>query len=451
MYKKLTAYLLCAALIFPLCLFAVFAAGPAVIEVGRAKAAPGDKIVIPVTIDSNPGIAGFKIKIGYDQTRLKTENQSSVAKGTALGGLSYIGVSEATVKDNPFTVLWYGPWNDSSNGIILNLTFTVLENAPAGEAYVEAVCEQNDAVSSSGAKISVTVKNGGITIIRSGSEAEPAENPPEQKKPAVSYDPDPPQAGNDNKDKEEANKEEANKEEANKEEGNKEEAKEGQGGQKTESFGEHINKLYKTAGNKIKFSDVSEKDWFFEAVFFVSSRSLFLGTGNNIFMPKGTMTRGMFLTVLARLDGEDLNKYKISPYSDTDIDQWYGPSVAWAAGAKIIDAGILSNRKTGEFGPGDPITREEMAVIFANFIKYKNLQIKTGETEKTEKTEKTQEFADIEKAGAWAREAVREMRRFGIIGGIGNNLYNPKGEATRAEVAQIFKNLIFAAADPEIK
>ena len=438
MKTKLTACLLFSALFISIIsVFSVFSISvraaevSAGVTVAQVSANPGENAVIPITLETNPGMAAFKIKVEYDSSRLKIENQSYVAKGTALGNLSYMGVNESTAKNNPFTILWYGSWNDSSTGVLINVTFTVLENAPAGEAFVKVICDPGDAVQSSGAKVSVSAQNAGVTVVsqqpepeNTGTKPTTPSTPSNPSNPGsnIIYIPENvPQTTTEQKQEEQKQDQEQEKQEK----------------QNPENFTERINKLYNNAGTKIKFSDVPEKEWFFEAVSFVSSRALFIGVGDGLFMPKGTMTRGMFLTVLARLDGADLSKYKVSPYSDTDIKLWYGQSVAWAAEAKIIDSGILSGCEPGTFLPGSEVKREEMAAMFANYIKYKNLPLKAG---------KTPEFADIGEASAWAREPINAMRSLGIINGIGDNLYNPKGAASRAEVAQIFKNLIYAIA-----
>ncbi len=48
------------------------------------------------------------------------------------------------------------------------------------------------------------------------------------------------------------------------------------------------------------FHDVSSRDWYYGAVDFVVSKGLFQGSSSTSFSPGGTMTRGMFVTVLGR-------------------------------------------------------------------------------------------------------------------------------------------------------
>ena len=433
-----------------------------------SDAEPGDAADIQLTLESNPGIAGLKLRIEYDETRLNT---SAVTNGTALSGLSYIGSEQS----GALTALWYGASNAGGTGLLLNIRFTVRNGAAAGEAYVNVICETRDSVNSSGSAVPLSVTNGSITV--KGSAQNPS-GPTEQ--------PDPAEEPGDSEPKTETGTEivyvnpslipQIIKETAGTQNvftiysaGQETETKAGtphenSGGAVPESlvvyhindetgaltpvaksvydarrnimeFAGVVGEMYTIAPNSVKFDDVTQTDWFFGAVSFAASRGLFLGEGNNLFAPRGTMTRGMFLTVLARLDGVDLSSYTTSPYTDTEIGAWYGPAVAWAADFGVIDAGILEDCTPGTFMPGEPVTREQMAVIFANYIKSAKLALQS---------ETLPVFADIEQASPWARGAVGEMRNLAVINGIGENLYNPRGTASRAEVAQIFTNLVNA-------
>ena len=51
------------------------------------------------------------------------------------------------------------------------------------------------------------------------------------------------------------------------------------------------------------FTDVSPKDWYYEAVEYAVENKLFSGTSSTEFSPETPMDRGMFVTVLGRLAG----------------------------------------------------------------------------------------------------------------------------------------------------
>lgn len=75
------------------------------------------------------------------------------------------------------------------------------------------------------------------------------------------------------------------------------------------------------------------------------------GVGGGLFQPDGTLTRAMFVTMLAGLSGVDEADYPGSTFSDVSVGQWYAPSVAWAA-----SGGIVSGTGDGRFEPNRNIT-----------------------------------------------------------------------------------------------
>lgn len=178
----------------------------------------------------------------------------------------------------------------------------------------------------------------------------------------------------------------------------------------------------------ISFDDVAPNAWYKNSVDFVTSRELFTGIDKQIFGADGTMTRAMFVTVLSRLDGNDLSNYTSSQFIDIDINSWYGKSVVWAS-----DKGIVKGYDSSHFGPNDSITREQMAVMFDNYIKYKNITI-----EGVKKTD----FNDSDNISKWAKSSVEKMYSYGLINGVGNNKFEPQRIADRASVATIFMNFI---------
>jgi hypothetical protein len=362
--------------------------------------------------------------------------------------------------------------DNKTAGVLINIKFTVSAHAKAGDAHVRITVETRDAIDDTGKPVSVSITNGSVRITRDGEPAESGSHEPETGKQDNQDDKDteiieiPPDVVPDNskevtgerpgfiiagdesgKDEKTASVPYTKKENETPQNlvayhvspsGETTPVPVSSYNEETEAmeFNGIPGELYVIAPGKIvSFADVLVTDWFYGAVSFVTARRLFEGVGGGSFAPRNTMTRAMFVTVLARLDGVKLTDYKTPPYTDTAIDTWYGPAVAWAADLKIINAGILSGCEPGTFKPGDNITREQMAVIFANYIKIKKLSLK--ET-------KTAEFSDIGQASQWARSAIGSMRNLAVINGVGDNLYNPKGVASRAEVAQIFTNLINA-------
>ena len=184
---------------------------------------------------------------------------------------------------------------------------------------------------------------------------------------------------------------------------------------------------YVAINNAKNFNDLKDH-WASDFISFVSARELFMGISKNDFAPNQEMSRAMFVTVLARL--ADVKESTVtSNFIDVSQDTWYKDSINWAATEKII-SGVSEN----EFAPNAPVTREQMAVILNNFINYSNINLNTNDTHEN--------FVDFEAISPWARESVKNIQNTGIILGHENKEFAPKENATRADCATIFVNLI---------
>ena len=84
-----------------------------------------------------------------------------------------------------------------------------------------------------------------------------------------------------------------------------------------------------------KFKDVNKNAWYHEAVDYAVSNSLFSGTSNNTFEPNAAMTRAMLVTVLWRYAGSP--KEGTNNFIDISNGQWYTDAVAWAAKNEIVN------------------------------------------------------------------------------------------------------------------
>lgn len=83
------------------------------------------------------------------------------------------------------------------------------------------------------------------------------------------------------------------------------------------------------------FKDVKETDWFYEAVKFVVENKLMIGTSYDKFEPEMPVTRGMLVTVLHRLENEPVSVK--SSFSDISEGEYYSDAVAWAQQSGIIN------------------------------------------------------------------------------------------------------------------
>ena len=172
------------------------------------------------------------------------------------------------------------------------------------------------------------------------------------------------------------------------------------------------------------FNDIKEGDWYYSAIQYVSQNGLMLGTGGNTFSPQLTTNRGMIATILYRLNGSD--ETFESTFKDVIPGAYYTNAVAWAQ-----EKGIIAGYGNGMFGPEDSITREQMATILWRYAGSPAADITI-----------LSDFIDMGEISDYAKNALAWANQMGIINGKGNGILDPKGKATRAEVAQIMYNFV---------
>ena len=185
---------------------------------------------------------------------------------------------------------------------------------------------------------------------------------------------------------------------------------------------------YELVHNAKSFTDV-DGHWALEFIDFVTARELFNGTAEELFSAEMSMTRGMFVTVLGRLEGMDPQRYTAQSFEDVASGVWYAPYVEWAT-----RNGVISGYGNGKFGPNDPITREQMAVILYNYAGSIDQNVGTvGDLSG---------FSDQEQVSGWARTQMAWAVGCGLINGKSGGALDPAGRATRSEVAAILERFV---------
>lgn len=176
------------------------------------------------------------------------------------------------------------------------------------------------------------------------------------------------------------------------------------------------------AGGNLPFTDVDTTDWYYDAVQYAYEKGMMNGTSTTAFSPNDTTTRGMIVTILHRMEGTPAATG--TAFTDVPVGQWYSDAVSWASAN-----GIVGGYGGGLFGPGDPITREQMAAILNRYSTYKGYDAGTVGS--------IVGFSDASQVSAYAAEPMGWAIGNGLISGVGNNTLAPKGNATRAQVATI--------------
>lgn len=174
---------------------------------------------------------------------------------------------------------------------------------------------------------------------------------------------------------------------------------------------------------ELPFDDVPEGAWYEEAVRYVYRRGLMTGTGEDSFTPEGPSTRGQIATILWRLSGSPRTKGPIG-FSDVDPTAYYAEAVRWAAAE-----GVVCGYGDGAFGPDDPITREQFAVMLYRFAAHEGLDVSSGDDAGT------LPYLDASEVSGYAVPAIRWACTAGIIQGTSEDTLTPQGEAVRAQAA----------------
>lgn len=180
------------------------------------------------------------------------------------------------------------------------------------------------------------------------------------------------------------------------------------------------------------FTDISGH-WAQKDIEHMATYGYISGMGQGLYAPDSSVTRAQFATMLVnvlKLDG----KVDV-PFGDFAPGQWYYFTVGRAYAAGLVK-GIGPDR----FAPEELITREQMADMICNALKYKALLADVGNVEEVLKA-----FADQPSISGWARKSSAQAVKHGILRGKpwgGQVIFAPADKATRAEAAVMLKNLV---------
>lgn len=182
-----------------------------------------------------------------------------------------------------------------------------------------------------------------------------------------------------------------------------------------------------TVGN-MNFTDVKSGDWYYNAVEYVYTNGIMAGTSTTKFSPNSTLTRGMVVTMLYRVEKEP-SVTAANRFSDVKNGDYYYDAVRWAA-----HNGIVNGVTDTTFAPNTNITREQLAAILYRYADYKKMD--------TAATKALTGYPDASSVSDYATTAMKWAVTKGIISGDNAGKLNPKGTATRAEAATMFQRFL---------
>ncbi|MEG2000003.1 MAG: S-layer homology domain-containing protein [Evtepia sp.] len=184
----------------------------------------------------------------------------------------------------------------------------------------------------------------------------------------------------------------------------------------------------------LPFTDIISDAWYYSYVEYVCKAGLFNGVDDTTFAPDSPVTRAMLATILHRVAKTPELPTTAPSFTDVPAKEWFATPVRWAA-----SVGIVTGIGNHNFAPQDNVTREQMAtMLFRYTTEYMGRDMKpTGELSI---------FRDAKKISSWANAGISWAVGAGILNGRTDGTLDPKGSATRAEVAammQRFSNLKF--------
>ena len=180
----------------------------------------------------------------------------------------------------------------------------------------------------------------------------------------------------------------------------------------------------------LPFHDVTEGDWFYDAVRYAYETGLMDGVGDNLFAPNSETTRAQLVTILYRLAGQPAVSGDL-PFTDVESGTWYTDAVLWAA-----QNGIVNGVSETEFAPGEDITREQLAAILYRYAAYQGYDVSQRAD--------LSGFGDASSISGYAQEALSWAHAQGLVLGFEDGSLRPQGNASRAQIAAVLMRFLAA-------
>ncbi len=180
------------------------------------------------------------------------------------------------------------------------------------------------------------------------------------------------------------------------------------------------------------FADVQPGDWFYDDVMEMVGKGYMNGVSAQLFDPNGTLTRGMLVTILHRMEGEPAPSGS-NGFADVADGMYYTTAITWAAEQELV-----TGYDAATFGPNDKITRQQLATILWRYAQYKKMDVRANGSVMPELTDRSL-------IASWAGEAVSWAYSRGIVRGKDTGAFDPEGSATRAEAATMLNRFLTLA------
>ena len=162
------------------------------------------------------------------------------------------------------------------------------------------------------------------------------------------------------------------------------------------------------------FTDVHAEDYYYDAVLWAAQKGITGGMSDTLFAPNAACTRAQIVTFLWRAAGSPEPK-QLSTFGDVPADAYYAKAVAWA-----VENGITDGTSDTTFAPGTICTRAHGVTFLSRAAGSPAVSGSAA-------------FTDVP-ADAYYADAAAWAEQKGITGGIGNGLFGPHNNCTRAQI-----------------
>ena len=395
--------------------------------IGAVTAKAGDTVTVPVEIKNNTGFAGFTLKITADANLTLT----GIAKGELMEKANS-GLFVDNVKGG--VINWTSDRNITGDGVLLELTFTVADNAPDGKYEISVALKDDEAsncVDENGRALRAAFEAGSVLVSAAPHMHDYAVTVTAPTCTAKGYTTHTCACGDSYVDAytdalgHAWDSGTVTKQPTATETGVRTYTCTRCSATKTET-------IPATGSVDVTqmFTDVT-KNWAYPGIQYCVTHGIMGGMGDGTFAPTGTTTRAQIVQILYNLEGTPAVS-GTTPFTDLTAN-WYKPAILWA-----YQNNVVAGTSPTTFAPDQPVTREQIAVILTQYM-FHVLKMNRTWTPADLST-----FPDGAQVSSWAKEAMQDAVALGLINGTkasdGVVYLDPQGSAARQQVATILMN-----------
>ena len=175
------------------------------------------------------------------------------------------------------------------------------------------------------------------------------------------------------------------------------------------------------------FDDIDDVSWAKEAIISLAQLKIINGRESYKFCPNESITREEAVKILICAFYPEVDAVEI-PFSDVDDAAWYADFIKKAYGK-----GIAKGISASEFGVGDSITRQDLAVLCGNILRLSDAEIKVDD--------EISPFNDDSEISDYAKDSIYLLKSLEIVNGSDGGNFEPDSDITRAEAAKMIYGL----------